>query len=88
MEEKQATVPYFVHEGDMARMENAMNKMENVTNMMRRALIAVCITLAFVVATFAIAFTINNSNWIRYAETLMQGEEDGIHQQPNPGVDP
>ena len=30
MEEKQATVPYFVHEGDMARMENAMNKMEKI----------------------------------------------------------
>lgn len=81
-QEKQATVPYFIHEGDMARMETAMEKL-------KKALIAVCVTLAFVVTVFAVTFTVNNSNWIKYAETLKQMETDnGIHEQPDQGAYP
>ena len=103
--EKQAAVPYFIHEGDMTRMDMAMDKLlESNKNMleankhMRDALRLVCITLIAVVVIFVIGFvigyTVNNNNWIRYAETLQtedanHGEQQaGVYEFTDPGNDP
>ena len=104
-EEKQASVPYFIHEGDMTRMDIAMDKLqktcaeamqraETANKHMRDAVRIVCVTLILVVVAFVIGYTINNNNWIRYAETLQaEGAGHGdqqteIHELPDPGIDP
>ena len=79
--EKQASVPYFIHEGDMARMDMAMDKM-------KYALRTVCLTLVLVVLLFVVAYTINNNNWLKYVERMQTEVTDaGIHQQPDQSPD-
>lgn len=67
--EKQATVPYFIHEGDMARMDMAMERM-------KKALTTVCITLIAVVVLFVDGYTINNNNWMKYVERMQTQTEE------------
>ena len=92
-EERQAAVPYFIHEGDMTRMDMAMDKLLKANQHMRDAVRLVCITLIAVVLLFVVGYTINNCEWIKYAETLQEGAGHGdqqteIHQLPDPGIDP
>lgn len=76
-QEKQAVVPYFVHEGDMVKMGMALR--------------TVCITLVLVVILFVTGYTINNNNWLRYVEKLQTSQTEvadaGIHQQSDQGTD-
>lgn len=78
-EEKQASVPYFIHEGDMTRMDMAMDKLKKSTSEalshMRIALIAVCITLVISVLIFSITYTVNNNHWLQYVNELTHVEE-------------
>ncbi len=81
MEEKQANVPYFVHEGTVARMER----------MFRLTVIA--LMLALIVSV--VAFVINDSLWRMHCDTLEARYETvfeevhdaGVHEQPDPGAD-
>jgi len=93
-QERQAAVPYFIHEGDMTRMDMAMDKLLTANKHMRDAVRLVCFTLIVVVLLFVVGYTINNSNWIKYAETLQAegadhgDQETGIYQLPDSGIDP
>lgn len=93
-QERQAAVPYFIHEGDMTRMDMAMDKLLTANKHMRDAVRLVCITLIAVVLLFVVGYTINNCNWIKYAETLQTedaghgDQQTGIHELPDPGIDP
>ena len=86
--EKQASVPYFIHEGDMARMDMAMDRMVTAMDKMKYALRTVCLTLVLVVLLFVVAYTINNNNWRKYVERMQTEVTDaGIHQQPDQSPD-
>ena len=74
--EKQASVPYFIHEGVMARMERIY----------RVTVIALVIALALSVASLVI----NDTLWRRYCSTLEQHYaevQDGVYQQSDPASD-
>ena len=77
MEEKQASVPYFIHEGAMARME--------------RIIKALTKTVVAVLLVAIILFIINNVIWMRYTTKLRQETQievtDGVQQQPDGGAD-
>lgn len=73
-EEKQAVVPYFVHEGVMARMER----------LFRITVGALVVALAVAV----ISFVVNDSLWRKYCETLesryhVEENHAGVHEQPD-----
>lgn len=82
-QEKQASVPYFIHEGDMTRMETSVRSM-------RKALVTVCVTLVLVVIAFVAAYTINNNRWIDFTEKLTHAEEpaNGVYEQLDTGANP
>ena len=50
--EKQENVPYFIHEGQMARMERANRRL--------------CYTIVAVLAVGLVMFVINNLIWMKY----------------------
>lgn len=73
-QEKRATVPYFIHEGQMARMERIIRIVSTVF------VIALLIVMA--------AFVINDNNWRRYcqnvgAQRTNEVTNAGVYQQPN-----
>lgn len=79
-QEKQASVPYFVHEGTVARMERIITRLTK--------------TIVAVLAIAIILFIINNVIWMRYVEqqkaaTITEGVQDaaGVHQQSDGGPD-
>lgn len=74
--ENQASVPYFIHEGQMARME----RIYRIT--VRALIIALAISV--------ISFVINDSLWRQYCnsiESRYHSEESdaGIYEQPDTG---
>jgi len=76
--EKQANVPYFIHEGTMARMERVF----------KMTVIALVVALAVAVASFVI----NDSLWRKYCAALearyqITEVQDGVYQQPDEGAD-
>lgn len=80
MEEKQASVPYFVHEGIVSRME----RMFRVT--------VIALMLALVVCV--VSFVINDTLWRNHCDTLEARYETiveeinaGVYQQSDPGTD-
>lgn len=73
-EQEQASVPYFIHEGQMARMERIVR----ILSIILAALMAVTIAL----------FIVNNVIWMRYTDAQVQQartevSNDGVHQQPD-----
>lgn len=73
-EQEQASVPYFIHEGQMARMERIIR----VLSIILAALMVVTVAL----------FIVNNVIWMRYADAQVQQARtevcnDGVYQQPN-----
>lgn len=75
-EERQANVPYFIHEGMMERMDMNNKRMHS-------ALRIICITLIAVTLLFVAAYTVNNMNWMRYARSISEGRDAGVHEQSN-----
>ena len=77
--EKQASVPYFVHEGTVTRMYR----------MFRLAVVVLAIALAVAVS----ALVINDTMWRHYCNDLearYQVEDvanEGVYQQSDPGTD-
>lgn len=85
--EKQASVPYFIHEGMMTRMQIAMEKVENSNKRMLTALWSVCITLILVVVIFVVAYTENNKNWMKFTNYIQTTQtEDTVHASETPAV--
>lgn len=78
-QEKQAQVPYFVHEAHMARMERIIRRL--------------AITLVVTVAVTLIMFIVNNVIWMKYVESeYHQGQGAGtaaeqLYEQPDTGAD-
>ena len=74
-EEKQACVPYFVHEGIMMHYSRANRRM-------LIALVTVCITFVVTIVVFVTGYTQREANWL---DTLQRiGVTDGVHEQPDP----
>lgn len=74
-DEKQACVPFFVHEGIMDHYSRANRRM-------LIALLTVCITFIITIVIFTTSYTKREANWL---ETLQRvGVTDGVHEQPDP----
>ena len=76
--EKQASVPYFIHEGALARMERIF----------RITVIALVVALAVAVGSLIA----NDIMWRRYCNALEERYavtevQDGVHEQSDPGAD-
>ena len=78
-QERPASVPYFIHEGVIAHMEQANERLATAHTQMAKAhrqmliaLISVCIALVIAIGVFVVGYTINNKEWIRYAENLTE----------------
>lgn len=81
--EKQASVPFFVHEGALARME----RIHRITVFALVIALIVCL----------VAFVINDCSWRRHYDTLdtryvqlverINGESDGVHEQSDSSTD-
>lgn len=78
-EEKQASVPYFIHEGMVSRMER-------IIRMLTKALI-------IVVAVVLTLFIVNNIVWMKYMNAQMSEQiiekvyDTGIHEQSDQDTD-
>lgn len=79
--EKQASVPFFVHEA-------TMNKMDVNNKRMLVALITVCITLIITVCCFLTAYRSMNNSWMTFVEKQQEVTADaGVYEQSDPGSD-
>ena len=74
-EQKQACVPYFVHEGIMTHYSRANKRM-------LIALAVVCLTFIVTICVFVTGYTQREKNWL---DTLQRvGVTDGTSQQTGP----
>ena len=74
-EQKQACVPYFVHEGIMSHYSRANKRM-------LIALAVVCVTFIVTICVFVGGYTQREKNWL---DTLQRvGVTDGTNQQTGP----
>lgn len=77
-DEKQACVPFFLH-------ENAMMHYNATNRRMFLALIAVCLTFIITVIIFVTGYTAREKAWIdALSKTPNTEVTDGVQQQPNP----
>ena len=77
-EEKQACVPYFVHEGIMSHYSRANRRM-------LIALAVVCLTFIITIVVFVTGYTTREKNWLDTLHRIQVTEAaDGIHEQPDP----
>lgn len=78
-QEKQASVPYFVHEAHMARMERIIRRL--------------AVTLVVTVAVTLVMFIINNVIWMKYVESRYEQDQgagttvEQLNEQPDQGTD-
>lgn len=78
--DKQACVPYFVHEGTIEHISHANRRM-------LIALITVCVTFIATIIVFVCGYTIREKNWLDTfvnqpkAEVKNEGE---VYEQPGP----
>lgn len=78
-DDRQACVPFFLHENTMMHY-NAANRR------MLIALVTVCLTFILTIIIFVSGYTQREKNWL---ETIQRtGVTDGVHEQPNTGTDP
>ena len=74
-DEKQACVPYFVHEGIMTHYSRANRRM-------LIALVCVCVTFIVTILVFVNGYTQREKNWL---DTLQRtGVTDGVYEQSGP----
>lgn len=76
-EEKQACVPFFLH-------ENAMMHYNRANKRMLIALITICVTLSIVIAIFVHGNTIREKQLIELVNQRITEVENGVQQQPDP----
>ena len=76
--EKQACVPFFVHEGVMDHYSRANRRM-------LIALLAVCVTFILTIIIFVSGYTQREKNWL---DTLQRtGVTSGVHEQSDQSAD-
>ena len=78
-EDRQACVPFFVHENAMMHY-NAANKR------MLIALLAVCVPFLLTIVIFVTGYTTREKNWLDTIANLTPATEvaDGVHEQSGP----
>ena len=76
-DEKQACVPFFLH-------ENAMMHYNKANKRMLIALIVICVAGLIGIAIFVHGNTIREKNLIDLIEKRIVEVEDGVHQQHDP----
>ena len=72
--------------------ENALMHYGRVNKRSLIALVCVCITFVLVTTIFVIAYTVREKNWLdaltqmnnRPSITQEAGDDDGLHEQPDP----
>ena len=77
-DERQACVPFFLH-------ENAMMHYNRANKRMLIALITICVTLSVVIAIFVHGNTVREKQLIDMVnERITEEAADGVHEQPDP----
>lgn len=77
-EDRQACVPFFIHENSMMHY-NAANRR------MLIALLCVCVTFVITIIIFVTGYTAREKNWLdTLNRTPAQEAADGVQQQPDP----
>ena len=76
-EQKQACVPFFLH-------ENAMMHYNRANKRMLIALVTICVTLSIVIGIFVYGNTVREKQLIDMVNQRITEVEDGVHKQPNP----
>lgn len=77
-DDRQACVPFFLH-------ENAMMHYNRANKRMLIALITICVTLSIVIAIFVHGNTVREKQLIDMVnQRITEGAADGIHEQPDP----
>lgn len=82
-DEKQACVPFFIHENSMMHYNSANKRM-------LIALITVCITFITTIIIFVFGYTVRERNWLDTLTRMGVGQTEvanGVYQQPDPGAD-
>lgn len=78
-DDKQACVPFFLH-------ENAMMHYNHANKRMLVALITVCITFILTIVIFVFGYTVREKNWLDTLTRIgVSSSEvaDGVQQQPD-----
>ena len=76
-EQKQACVPFFLH-------ENAMMHYNRANKRMLIALIAVCVTLSIIIGIFVYGNTVREKQLIEMKANQQTEVTDGVQQQSSP----
>ena len=76
-EDKQACVPYFVHEGVMDHYSRANRRM-------LIALVVVCITFIATIIIFVTGYTQREANWLDTLQRVGVADGVGVHEQQDP----
>lgn len=82
-DEKQACVPFFIH-------ENSLMHYNNTNRRMLIALITVCITFILTIVIFVFGYTVREKNWLDTLTRMGVGQTEvanGVQQQPDTGAD-
>ena len=76
-DEKQACVPFFLH-------ENALMHYSRVNKRMLILFCVWCATVALIIGIFVYGNTVREKQLIDLIDKRITEVEDGVHQQPNP----
>lgn len=76
-EDRQACVPFFLHENTMMHYNRANKRM-------LIALITICVTLSVVIGIFVHGNTVREKQLIDMINQRITEVENGVHQQPDP----
>ena len=74
---KQACVPFFVHESAMMHYNKANKRM-------LIALVVVCFTLSIIIGIFVYGNTVREKQLIDMINQRITEVADGVHEQPDP----
>lgn len=80
-DDRQACVPFFVHENTMMHYNLANRRM-------LVALVTVCLTFILTIIIFVTGYTAREKNWLDTLDRNRTEVSDGVQQQPDPGSDP
>lgn len=80
-EEKQACIPFFVHENSMMHY-NRVNKRTLITFSV--LFLVMCITVSFIIGVLVNNNTIREKQIIEMVNQRITEVENGVHQQPDP----
>lgn len=78
-DERQACVPFFLH-------ENAMMHYNHANKRMLVALVTVCITFILTIVIFVVGYTVREKNWLKTLKDMnpqMMEVHNGVQQQPD-----